>query len=54
MNKPPLGVKPRWIHEEQRLQELGRAIYDSLNEKYPIMQEWVEEYNELIKKEKKI
>jgi hypothetical protein len=48
--KPPLGVKPRWLHEEQRLQDLGGAIYRYLNEQYPIKPEWIEEYNEIIKR----
>lgn len=48
--KPPLGVKPRWLHDEQRLQDLGGAIYRYLSDKMPIKIEWVEEYNEIIRR----
>lgn len=46
--KPPLGLIPRYIHEEQRLSEVGGAIYRCLNEQYTIKPEWIDEYNELI------
>lgn len=46
--KPPLGVKPRWLHDEERLKDLGGAIYRYLNEQYPITLDWIKEYNELI------
>lgn len=48
--KPPLGVEPRWLYEEQRLQDLGDAIYRYLSDKMPIQTEWIEEYNEIIKR----
>lgn len=48
--KPPLGVKPRWLHEEQRLQDLGGAIFRYLSDKMPIQIDWIEEYNEIIKR----
>ena len=48
--KPPLGVKPRWLHEEQRLQDLGGAIFRYLSDKMPIQIDWVEEYNEILKR----
>ncbi len=48
--KPPLGVKPRWLHDEQRLQDLGGAIYRYLSDKMPIQTEWIEEYNEILKR----
>jgi len=45
---PPLGLIPKYIHDERRLAEVGGAIYRYLNERYPLKQEWIEEYNELI------
>ena len=46
--KPPLGLKPRFIHDEQRLGEVKTAIirYYESSKKLPL--EWIEEYNELI------
>lgn len=46
-NKPPLGLKPKYIHEAQRLSEISAAInrYMLFSKEIPI--EWVEEYNEL-------
>lgn len=48
--KPPLGVKPRWLHDEQRLQDLGGAIYRYLSDKMPIQIDWIEEYNEILRR----
>ncbi|WP_270568531.1 hypothetical protein, partial [Bacillus sonorensis] len=46
--KPPIGVKPRFIHDEQRAEELSNAMmrYIQVNRKIPA--EWLEEYNELV------
>lgn len=46
-SKPPLGVRPRYIHDEQRSRDLAEAIVRYLNEGLPIPSEWVCEYNEL-------
>jgi hypothetical protein len=48
--KPPLGIMPRYIHDEQRLNDLCLAInrYITGNKAIPI--EWIEEYNELVKR----
>lgn len=46
-SKPPLGVKPKWLHDEERKQELKKAIERHLVESEAIPIEWVEEYNEL-------
>jgi hypothetical protein len=45
--KPPLGIKPRWLHEEQRINAITAAIKRYLEEDVPIPQKWIEEYNEL-------
>lgn len=47
--KPPIGITPLWLHKEQRLEELRRAIRDYCNANKPIPVEWVTEYNDLIK-----
>ena len=46
--KPPLGVKPRHLHDTERIDEIGEAILRYLSEDYAIPLEWVEEYNELV------
>jgi hypothetical protein len=42
--KPPLGLKPRWLHEEQRLAEVREALerYEGLIDPPP--DEWLGEY----------
>ena len=45
--KPLLGVMPRYIWEEQRMQALIGAINRATNAKTEIYIEWVKEYNEL-------
>lgn len=47
LNKPPIGIKPKYIHDEQRQQELKMAIARYLNEDAVIPIEWIKEYNEL-------
>lgn len=56
MNKPPLGIVPRQIWEEQRKEDIRLALLRTLensgsNWNIPI--EWVEEYNSLAKESKK-
>lgn len=50
-SRPPLGLKPRKIHNQQRIQEIVAAIsrYTEVNKEFPV--EWIEEYNDLVKKE---
>lgn len=48
--KPPLGLKPRRIHDEERVNELANAIHRYVNNVKEIPIEWIEEYNELIEK----
>jgi len=48
--KNPLGVKPRFIHDEQRAEELSGAIMRYIQANRRIPTEWLEEYNELLKK----
>lgn len=46
--KPPLGLKPRKIHDEERLQALAEAITRYVVERKPVPEEWFAEYDELI------
>lgn len=48
--RPPLGLRPRIIAEEQRLQEIKEAIMRFMTANREIPQEWVAEYNELATK----
>lgn len=48
--KPSIGVKPRFIHDEQRAEELSGAIMRYIQANRRIPTEWLEEYNELLKK----
>lgn len=48
--KPPIGIKPRFIHDEQRFEELRQCIHRYLSAGLPINKDWIEEYNELSKK----
>lgn len=50
MIKPPLGVLPRHIHDENRLEDLKGAITRYMDAGLMVKHEWIEEYNELIKK----
>ena len=44
---PPLGPKPRYIIEEERITELKGAISRYLDANWPIPTAVIEEYNEL-------
>jgi len=48
IKKPPLGLKPRYLVEEERILEISSAILRYVNCNYEIPIEWVEEYNELV------
>lgn len=46
--KPPLGVKPRYLHDSLREVNLFQAIKRYLDADIEIPIEWVQEYNELL------
>lgn len=48
MEKPPAGVTPRFIVQEDRLDNLDAAIRRYLEARCLIPEEWVEERNEII------
>jgi len=41
--KPPLGLKPKQIHEEQRVAEILKAIYRYKISKKSVPKEWIDE-----------
>ncbi len=46
--KPPIGLVPKFIRQEQRLKEVKEAINRYFEAGLEIPTEWIEEYNELI------
>lgn len=51
--RPVLGLKPRAIHESQRIDEIKTAILRYLDSGYEVPVCWIEEYNELISSQQK-
>lgn len=47
---PPIGLKPKSIHDALRFHEVQAAIFRYIEGGYKIPVEWIEEYNELITK----
>lgn len=50
--KPPLGLTPREIWVAQRVQDIREAIQRYTEANMPIPQDWIEEYNDLVKGER--
>jgi len=50
-DKPPLGCKPRWLADEERLRDLESAIERYEYDGYQVPQEWGEEAREIIKRQ---
>lgn len=46
--KPPLGVTPKYIWDELRLEELSKAIGRCVEAHYVIPTSWIDEYNKLL------
>lgn len=46
--KPPLGLRPRTVHDAHRIYEIHQAIKRYTDAYYAIPIEWITEYNELI------
>ena len=51
MSIPPVGIKPRWLHEEERIKELLDAIQRYSEAKLPIPTDWIKELKTLLTKE---
>ena len=49
MEKPPIGIKPKNLHDLDRLIDLKQCINSYIICCYPINIKWIEEYNQLIK-----
>lgn len=45
--KPPLGLRPRWVVDELRMNEISEAITRYMNAGRDIPDEWLEEWQEL-------
>ena len=52
LKEPPIGIIPKYIHNEKRLDDLRAAIarYFEAGLKIPV--EWIEEYNDLMESKK--
>lgn len=48
--KPPIGLRPRWIAEEERLKEIAAACRRYHKDEVPIPQHWIYEMVELIER----
>lgn len=48
--KPPRGIKPQRIHDEQRMRELRACIARNMQGGYRVAPEWVREYNETLER----
>lgn len=48
VERPPLGLTPRYIHDEGRLNNIKEAIIRYLEAGKAINPKWIEEYNELV------
>lgn len=46
--KPPIGIIPRWLATEHRINDIQRAVreYMCMSREIPI--EWIVEYNDLV------
>lgn len=47
IQKPPLGVPPKWFLQEQRLEELCEAVIRYRREALSIPDDWLEEIRDL-------
>lgn len=47
LKKPPLGITPRWLLDEERAIEIEQAIMRYNEVDYPIPVEWIQELNEV-------
>ena len=51
--KPPLGLKPKWVHDMQRKIEILEAMERYCDAEVPIPKEWLRELIELIYSDEK-
>ncbi|HZK00942.1 MAG TPA: hypothetical protein VFC79_13075 [Tissierellaceae bacterium] len=43
----PIGIMPRWLHIEQRLNKLNEVMQSYIDKNIAVPSEWVEEYIDL-------
>lgn len=48
VSKPPLSLKPKYIHDKARIKEILDAMERYSYQRFPIPTEWVEELRELV------
>ena len=48
MNKPPLGLVPKFVRNRERLEEINEAIKRYVDVDKEIPEEWLKERNELL------
>ncbi len=46
--KPPIGLRPKWVSDKERLNEVRSAIVRYYDAELKIPIEWLKEYNQLI------
>jgi len=46
--KPPIGLRPKWVSDKERLNEVRSAIVRYYDAELKIPVEWIAEYNQLI------
>ena len=46
--KPPIGLRPKWASDKERLNEVRSAIVRYYDAELKIPVEWIKEHNELI------
>lgn len=49
--KSPLGLIPKWLHDEQRFDDVRAAIERYFKARLKIPNAWVEEYNQFVEKQ---
>lgn len=48
--KPPIGIKLRKLHEEDRMKDIADAAVRYENAGLKVPEEWIREYNDLLKR----
>ena len=50
---PPIGLRPKYIARQMRIEEIKAAIMRYLVSDMEIKREWIEEYNQLVQEDMK-
>lgn len=46
MDKPPVGIRPKWVYEQGRIKEILKAMKRYADATLPVPKAWVEELEE--------